>query len=214
MRLSPLLVILACACATASSSSTPAAAGTAAADAGTSAAAGAADAGAQAAGAADAGAAAMGDAGSAPTPAVATATLEPRSGSSVTGNARVTPTASGVVVLVQVQHAAPGEHGVHVHEKGDCSDPAATSAGPHFNPKAAAHHGGVSTPVRHGGDLGNMQVDASGNGLLVVAVSDLNMDNVVGRAVVVHEKKDDLQSDPAGNSGARVACGTLQAASN
>jgi Cu-Zn family superoxide dismutase len=115
-------------------------------------------------------------------------------------------------VLVEVQNATPGEHGVHIHEKGDCSDPAAASAGPHFNPKSAAHHGGVSTPVRHGGDLGNMKVDSNGNGLLVVAVADLSMDNVLGRSVVVHEKVDDLQTDPAGNSGARFACGAIQAA--
>ena len=194
MRPSSLLLVLACACATASS---PSPAPTAAAAAG-----------------ADAGVVAPTPAAAAPepvsTPAVATAVLEPRSGSSVTGNARVTPSASGVVVMVEVQHAAPGEHGVHIHEKGDCSDPAATSAGPHFNPKAA-HHGGVSTPVRHAGDLGNMQVDSNGNGLLVVAVPDLTMDSVVGRSVLVHEKKDDLQTDPAGNSGARVACGALKA---
>jgi len=201
MRLSSLLLILACACATPSSSTAPSSAGTAAADAGTA----AADAGAAAATAADAGVPA------APATA-ATAVLEPRSGSSVTGNVRITPSASGVVVLVEVQNAAPGEHGVHVHEKGDCSAPDASSAGPHYNPKGAAHHGGVSTPVRHGGDLGNMQVDANGKGLLVVAVADLTVDSVVGRSVVVHEKKDDLQTDPAGNSGARIACGTLEAA--
>jgi len=129
----------------------------------------------------------------------------------VTGTARVTPSASGVDVLVTVQDAAPGEHGVHIHEKGDCSDPAANSAGPHFNPNSGAHHGGPNTPVRHGGDLGNINVNSSGGGLLVVTVSDLSVDNVVERSVVVHEKQDDLQSDPAGNSGARIACGVLRA---
>jgi len=66
------------------------------------------------------------------------------------------------VVLIEVQNAAPGEHGVHVHEKGDCSDPAAMSAGGHFNPKSAAHHGGPSTPVRHGGDLGTCRSTRTG----------------------------------------------------
>ncbi|HYS08711.1 MAG TPA: superoxide dismutase family protein [Myxococcales bacterium] len=185
MRLSSLLVILACACATASSppaSSTPAAAPTPAA--------------------------------AAPepvTPTAVTATLESRSNSSVTGTARVTPGGSGVIVMVDVSGATPGEHGVHIHDKGDCSAPDATSAGPHYNPKAS-HHGGLSTPVRHTGDLGNMQVDSNGKGLLVVAVPDLTMDQVAGHSVLVHAGKDDLQSDPAGNSGARIACGTLQAA--
>jgi len=187
MRFALLLLVLAGACATASSSVPPSS------------------------DAADAGAATGAPVQAAP---VATAVLEPRSGSNTSGTARITPTASGVVVLIEVQNAAPGEHGVHVHEKGDCSDPAAMSAGGHFNPKSAAHHGGPSTPVRHGGDLGNMQVDSNGRGLLVVAVGDLTIDNVVGRSIVVHQAVDDLKTDPAGNSGARVACGTIQAAND
>ena len=142
----------------------------------------------------------------------ASAMLEGRSGSSMTGVARVMPSGSGVAIHLEVQNATPGEHGVHIHEKGDCSDPKATSAGGHFNPSGAAHHGGLNTPVRHGGDLGNMQVDAGGKGTLDVTVPDLSLDSVVGKAIVVHEKEDDLQTDPAGNSGARVACGTLRAA--
>src|SRR5207248_2827047 len=86
-----------------------------------------------------------------------------------------TSSASGAVVLVTVQDASPGEHGVHIHEKGDCSDPAAMSAGAHFNPNQGAHHGGPNTPVRHGGDLGNINVNATGGGLLVVTVSDLSV---------------------------------------
>ena len=222
MRIASLLVVMACACATASSSTAPsggtassgadggmamsdAGAGMMAMDAGMM----GADAGFMSTDAGmDGGSAA---APSGPAPSAATATLEARSGSKITGNARVTPTASGVAVLVEVQNATPGPHGVHIHEKGDCSDPAATSAGGHFNPKAAAHHGGSGSAVRHGGDLGNMNVDSNGRGLLIIAVGDLTMSNVVGKAVVVHEKQDDLQSDPAGNSGPRIACGVLQA---
>jgi Cu-Zn family superoxide dismutase len=195
MRLASLIVLL-CACASTSSSAPPAggpaatggAAAAAAPDAGTSSGAGA----------------------SAQPPSVATAVLEPRSGSNASGSARLTPSPSGVAVLVEVKNATPGEHGVHIHEKGDCSDPAANNAGAHFNPNSAAHHGGPSTPVRHGGDLGNINIDASGRGLLVITVGDLSMDNVVGRSLLVHEKADDLRTDPAGNSGARIACGVIQ----
>src|SRR6266404_5313488 len=200
MRLAMFLVVLACGCATSSATGAPSGGTTEPADAkerGWRNPLSAPD-------------AADGGAASAPV-SVATATLEPKSGSKVTGTARVTPSASGVVVLVTVQDASPGQHGVHIHEKGDCADPAAMNAGAHFNPTHAAHHGGSSTPVRHAGDLGNINVDASGRGLLVVTVSDLSMENVVGRAVIVHEKVDDLQTDPAGNSGARVACGVIQA---
>ena len=142
----------------------------------------------------------------------ATAVIEPRSGSTLTGSASFTAVDGGNLgAHVEVQNATPGQHGVHIHEKGDCSDPAAQSAGPHFNPNSGAHHGGANTPVRHGGDLGNMKVSSSGRGLLAVTVADLKMDNAVDRAVIVHEKADDLQSDPAGNSGNRIACGVLQA---
>jgi Cu-Zn family superoxide dismutase len=144
----------------------------------------------------------------------ATATLEPRSGSSVSGTATFQQVADGVAAHVEVRGAQPGQHGVHVHEKGDCNDPKAQSAGPHFNPNTGAHHGGPQTQVRHGGDLGNLNVDSSGNGTVDVTVRDLSLagpNGVVGRSVVVHEKADDLQSDPAGNSGGRFACGVIQA---
>jgi Cu-Zn family superoxide dismutase len=69
--------------------------------------------------------------------------------------------------------------------------------------------------VRHGGDLGNIEVGPDGKGTLDVVVTGLsvaNVDNgVVGRAIVVHEKVDDLATDPAGNSGARIGCGVIQA---
>jgi len=214
MRYATLLLILACGCATTTSTTGAPSGGTAGgADAGTVSSdagmLGVFDAGGMYG---DAGAMGAPDAGMpGTTPSVLTARLEPRSSSNVSGIARVTPGGSGVVVLVEVQNATPGEHGVHIHENGDCSDPAAQNAGPHFNPKSAAHHGGANTPVRHGGDLGNMKVSSSGRGLLAVTVSDLTMDNASGRAVVVHEKADDLQSDPAGNSGNRIACGVLQA---
>jgi Cu-Zn family superoxide dismutase len=156
-------------------------------------------------------------AGAASTPAsAATATLEARSDSTTSGTARFTAAAGALAVHLDVQGATPGEHGVHIHEKGDCSDPKATSAGGHFNPNAGAHHGGPTTDPRHGGDLGNMTADASGKGTLDVMVAGLSLDGqqngVIGRSIVVHEKADDLQSDPAGNSGARVACGVIQAA--
>jgi Cu-Zn family superoxide dismutase len=227
MRYATLLLIVVCGCATTTSTTGAPSGGTAGgADAGTVTSdagmfgafadaggmigdAGMADGGMVGA---DGGTMGAADGGMGKTPSVLTANLEPRSGSKVSGIARVTPGGSGVVVLVEVQNATPGEHGVHIHQNGDCSDPAAQSAGPHFNPNNGAHHGGANTPVRHGGDLGNMRVSSSGRGLLAVTVSDLTMDNAVGRAVVVHEKQDDLQSDPAGNSGARIACGVLQPA--
>lgn len=144
----------------------------------------------------------------------ASAVIEPRSGSTVSGTARFVSLSDGLGVHVELQGATPGQHGIHIHEKGDCSDPEAKSAGGHYNPGTAPHHGGPRTAVRHGGDLGNIEVDSSGRGVLDVVVPGLSVnsvqDGVVGRSIVVHEKADDLQSDPAGNSGVRVACGQIQ----
>ena len=143
----------------------------------------------------------------------AIARIEPRSGSTLLGVARLYDLDNGLGVHVEVEKATPGLHGVHIHEKGDCSDPAATSAGGHYNPAGGAHHGGPATNVRHGGDLGNIEVGADGKGVLDVIVPDLTVNSlangVVGRAIVVHEKADDLQTDPAGNSGPRIGCGRI-----
>lgn len=151
-------------------------------------------------------------------PPAASAVLAGRSDSTMTGAARFTPAPGNkLAVHLQVEGAPPGQHGVHIHEKGDCSDPKAASAGGHFNPGAGAHHGGPATDVRHSGDLGNMVVDDTGKGTLDVVVSGLSVsgakDGVIGRSIVVHEKTDDLKSDPAGNSGTRIACGVIRPAS-
>ena len=83
----------------------------------------------------------------------ATAVIEPRSGSTLTGSASFTAVDGGNLgAHVEVQNGTPGQHGVHIHEKGDCSDPKAASAGGHYNPNSGPHHGGPSTPVRHGGE--------------------------------------------------------------
>jgi Cu-Zn family superoxide dismutase len=143
----------------------------------------------------------------------AIARIEPRSGSTLLGVARFYDLNTGLGAHVEVEKATPGLHGVHVHEKGDCNDPGAMSAGGHFNPANGAHHGGPQTTVRHGGDLGNIEVGPDGKGVLDVIVPDLTVagpgTGVVGRAIVVHENADDLQTDPAGNSGARIGCAQI-----
>ncbi len=143
----------------------------------------------------------------------ASATLEPKSGSQVTGTVRFAMSGDEVQVVADVRNLKPGKHGFHIHEKGDCSSPDASSAGGHFNPMHQ-HHGGPHTAERHVGDFGNIEVDASGKGHLVwKGKLDLNGPNsIIGKSVVVHEKADDLKTDPAGNSGARIACGVIEGA--
>jgi Cu-Zn family superoxide dismutase len=143
----------------------------------------------------------------------AAAQLEPKSGSKVTGVVAFAKVGDEVRVVAYIQNLTPGKHGFHIHEKGDCSAADAASAGAHFNP-TQQHHGGPMTAEQHAGDLGNIEADASGNARLdwKGKLSLSGKDSIIGKSVVVHEKEDDLKTDPSGNSGARIACGTINAA--
>lgn len=144
----------------------------------------------------------------------AKATIESRSGSTLTGTATFTEQADGVHVVIEVAGAPPGDHAVHVHEKGDCSAPDASSAGSHFNP-GHVDHGGPHTAVHHPGDFGNMTVGADGKGRLELVTKDLTVGespiSVVGLAIIVHEKPDEF-TQPVGNAGGRIGCGVITAA--
>jgi len=143
--------------------------------------------------------------------AIAMAQLEPKSGSQVTGLVAFRQVGDEVLVTGMVKNLKPGKHGFHIHDKGDCSSPDAASAGPHFNP-TNQHHGGPTTTEHHGGDLGN--IEANDGGFVQLnwkgKLSLSGKDSIIGKSVVVHEKDDDLKTDPSGNSGARVACGEIK----
>lgn len=147
--------------------------------------------------------------------ASATATLEPRSGSQVRGTVTFTQAGPDIVrVSGQFTGHSKGPKGFHIHEKGDCSDPKAMSTGGHFNP-AKHKHGGPYEPVRHSGDLGNLNFNDQGvaNINFVVggiSVSSDKADGIIGRAVIVHADVDDYKTDPTGNAGGRVACGIIK----
>jgi superoxide dismutase, Cu-Zn family len=143
----------------------------------------------------------------------AVAQLEPKSASQVTGTVTFTKVGDEIQVVADIQNLKPGKHGFHIHEKGDCSAADAASAGAHFNP-TQKHHGGPMTPDHHSGDLGNVEADASGKAHLdwKGKLSLSGNDSIIGRSIVVHEKEDDLKTDPSGNSGARIACGVINAA--
>jgi len=142
----------------------------------------------------------------------ATANLQPTKGNKVSGTVTFTQKGDKVLVAANVSGLTPGLHGFHVHEKGDCSAADAMSAGGHFNP-AGKPHGSPDSAERHGGDLGNLTADKSGNATLSIEVSGITLDqsanSIVGKGVVVHANPDDLRSQPAGNSGPRVACGVI-----
>jgi Cu-Zn family superoxide dismutase len=142
-----------------------------------------------------------------------TALLEARSGSTVAGKIALHDTPAGLSLKGEVRGLAPGSvHGFHVHEKGDCSAPDATSAGGHFNPAGAAH-GSVASAVHHAGDMPNIQADSRGVATVDVTIAGDTLaggaQSVAGRSLVVHRDADDYTSQPAGNAGPRVACGVI-----
>lgn len=144
-------------------------------------------------------------------------TLQPASGSDVRGTVTFRLRGDRVEIVADVRGLPPNSsHGFHIHENGDCSAPDASSAGGHFNPDQH-RHGGPQAPEHHAGDLGNLEADASGRAYKRMVVDDITLDHgargVLNRAVIVHEKLDDLTSQPSGNAGARIACGVIMAPS-
>ena len=138
--------------------------------------------------------------------------LNPASGSNAHGEVTFTQQEKGVQVVGNFTGLHMGEHAVHVHEKGDCSAPDATTAGGHFNP-ANKPHGAREAADRHAGDLGNFKVDPYGMGRVNFVDETLSLsgpNSIIGKAVIVHEKADDFTTQPTGNAGARQACGVIE----
>jgi len=150
----------------------------------------------------------------APKAPVAHAVLKDANGATV-GTATFRQSGKDVNVLVRLNHVKPGVHGIHIHEAGKCDAPDFKTAGGHFNP-TGRHHGADNPQGMHMGDLHNITVAANGKGTLKETVSgitlgpgDSSLFHNGGTALVLHADPDDLKSDPAGNSGARIACGVI-----
>lgn len=135
---------------------------------------------------------------------------------SVVGTAKFTQENKGVRIQVQATKLAPGEHGIHVHESGVCAGPDFKTAGGHFNPDSKMH--GMENPQGpHVGDLPNLKAEANGEAKLDTVSEAFTLEKDKpnsllkqgGTSLVIHEKQDDMKSDPAGNSGNRIACGTI-----
>jgi Cu-Zn family superoxide dismutase len=145
-------------------------------------------------------------------PLKAIAVLHATAGNKVSGTVTFTEEADGVRVRAEITGLAPGKHGFHVHEFGDCSASDLASAGGHFNPTNKPH-AGPDDAERHVGDMGNVEADASGAAKLDYVDHEISLANdqrsVIGRSVIVHAKADDLKSQPSGDSGARIACGVI-----
>ena len=137
----------------------------------------------------------------------------------IVGTGTVAESAGQVLIRISGTGLEPGEHGVHIHEFGVCSaageEPFA-SAGGHYNPTGASH-GGPQDEDAHAGDLGNLLADNGGNYTFSIATDRVSLHpdaaatlrDADGSALLIHAAADDLQTDPSGNSGGRVACGII-----
>ncbi len=142
------------------------------------------------------------------------AELEPTQGNDARGSVEFYATPAGMAINVRMTGLKPGTHGFHIHETGDCGAPDASSAGGHFNPGGHPHGAPTDAPdQRHAGDLGNVRAEDDGTVKQWLRSDDLTLEGPTGildKAVVVHARTDDLKSQPAGDSGARVACGVIR----
>ena len=143
-----------------------------------------------------------------------TVTIDPKSGSKLTGTATFKQQGGKVELTVEVKGAPAGVHAVHIHENGDCTSVDGESAGGHWNPTKEAH-GKWGDAAHHMGDIGNLTVNADGNGTLTMSTDRWTIgtgqaNDITGHAVVVHTKGDDFKSQPAGAAGARIGCGVIE----
>ena len=145
---------------------------------------------------------------------MAMAKLEATRGNAVSGMVMFHEHGDHVMVHAKVSGLKPnGEHGFHVHEKGDCSSGDGMGTGGHFNPGSTAH-GAHDADAHHAGDLASLKADANGVARFSYDAQGISVDagaaSVVGRGLIVHRDPDDYKTQPTGNSGPRVACAVIQ----
>lgn len=151
----------------------------------------------------------------------------------VTGIVRLAERAGRLRVEYDLSGLTPGQHGMHVHENASCAPAdhdgdgapeAAGAAGGHYDPLSTMNHSvgifNTRAAERHLGDIGNITADENGNARGRMNIRGLQLsgtlegtayDFTTSRTIIVHADRDDLRSQPGGNSGARVGCGLLEA---
>jgi len=135
----------------------------------------------------------------------------------VVGQAKFKAAGAGVEMSVKLTNLSPGVHAIHLHAVGKCDAPDFKTAGGHFNP-ANKKHGTENPEGHHAGDLPNLTVGPNGESVFSSSIPEVTLAGTGpnslfhegGPSVVVHEQPDDMKTDPAGNAGARIACGVIQ----
>jgi Cu-Zn family superoxide dismutase len=143
----------------------------------------------------------------------ATARLEPTKGNKTFGEATFEQRGNKVHAVIYVQGLKPDqEHGLHIHEVGDCSSGDGMSAKGHFNPFGKPH-GNPASGERHAGDMPAIKGGKDGRGKVDVELDIITVTpgpgSIIGKAVIVHAAPDDYKTQPTGNAGARLACGVI-----
>jgi len=138
--------------------------------------------------------------------------LDPKSGSSTQGKVTLTERNGKVTFEATISGLSEGIHAIHIHEKADCSSEDGKSSGGHWNPTFENHGAWGAKDGYHRGDIGNFSADTSGKGMVSFSTDlwcldcDDPVKNIIGKAVIVHQGKDDLVSQPSGAAGARISC--------
>lgn len=161
----------------------------------------------------------MGPGGAQTAPESRTSSLKGANGQEI-GQITVTAARNGVMLRVEARGLTPGWHGMHFHEKGDCSDPGFHNSGPHIHAGTPAVHGLLNARFNDSGDLPNLYVGADGSAnvelysnLVTLSHGSARQPALLdadGSALVIHAKPDDLMSQPIGGSGDRIACAVIK----
>lgn len=144
-------------------------------------------------------------------PSSAVCVLNPTAGNQAHGVVTFVKQANGIKIVADIEGLAPGDHGFHVHEFGDCRAADAASAGGHFNPDNKPH-GGPTDSQRHVGDLGKVTAGPDGKAHLESLdplIAFTGPHSILGRGMILHAQTDDFKTQPTGNAGPRVACGVI-----